>query len=147
MEGIVLLISGFFTDYGLVLGVLAVASILVLGILKFFKVFDKIPDDYRKYVYMGVATVLCAVSSLIYLTATDSFNWTVFGTLTGAVWGANQLMYSAYESYGVRALVKKIGTYIVTLVANDKIKEYLNSLIADEETTEPEVEAEAETKI
>lgn len=114
------MILNFFSTYGWQLTLIALGGIVILGVLKAFKVFDKIPKDYRKYIYAAIATLLSAIGSVVYLVVNKAFGWTSFILLVGVLYALNQTMYAVYETYGVRRLFKWIADTIKKLFTKNK---------------------------
>ena len=118
MEEIIL---QFITNYGWKLALISCGGIFALGILKFFKVFEKIEKNKRKYVYTGVSAGISIVASAIYLGVVGAFAWSGFGVLAGAIYTFNQALYSMYETLGVRAGLRKLGNVIISIVAKQQL--------------------------
>lgn len=95
-------IIDFFQQYGWQLTLIALSGIVVLGLLKSFKVFEKIDSKYRKYVYISISVVLSILGCTAYLLITHTFTWTGFGVISTAVFSLNQVVYSVYENSGIR---------------------------------------------
>lgn len=117
------MILQFISEYGWKLALIACSGILVLGILKFFNVFNKIEKAKRKYFYAGISSVLSIAASGIYLVFVGQFDMGSFGLLAIAIYGLNQTIYSVYETYGFRYLIKKLGNVVISIVAKRQIEE------------------------
>lgn len=117
------MILQFISEYGWKLALIACSGILVLGILKFFNVFNKIDKAKRKYFYAGISSVLSIAASGIYLVFVGQFDMGSFGLLAIAIYGLNQTIYSVYETYGFRYLIKKLGNVVISIVAKRQIEE------------------------
>lgn len=110
----------FITVHGWKLTLLACSGILLLGILKTFKVFDKIDESKRKYIYGAISTLFSVIATCIYLVITKSFTWSGFGLISLATYFLNQSVYSVYETYGLRALVRRIISLVISLFTKKK---------------------------
>lgn len=137
------MIIQFFTQYGWKLALIACSGIFILGVLKFFHVFDKIEKSKRKYVYAAVSTGLSLIASLIYLLCTNSLEWATFGVYAASLYAFNQLIYSMYETFGVRALIRKFGKVLLKVIKkmieeNERLEaaKTANDLLEPEEVKE-----------
>lgn len=98
----------FFNQYGLDLTLIAIAGIILLGILKYNKVFDKLDENYRHYIYLGVSVTFSVVSSTIYLACMKTLNASYVFILAGALYVLNQTFYSIFKTLSLNELLKKI---------------------------------------
>ena len=108
----------FFKTYGWQLCLIACSGIFILGFLKAFGLFDKVPQEKKKYLFGGISTGISIIGSAIYLTCTHGFEWVSFGTIAGTILIMNNAIYTAYENYGFKAVVKKIGQCLLVHVYN-----------------------------
>ena len=115
------MILQFITNYGWKLALIQCCGIFVLGVLKFFRVFDKIEKDKRKYVYTATSAGISIIASAIYLGVVGAFAWSGFGVLAGAIYTFNQAIYAMYETFGVRAGLRKLGNVIISIVAKQQL--------------------------
>ena len=125
------MILQFITTYGWKLALIACSGIFVLGVLKFFNVFDKISKDKRKYLYAGISSLLSIIATSIYLLITGTFTWAGFGLIASAIYGINQAIYAAYENTGFRALLRKLGNLFIHFVAGKEIEQAKHDIIDD----------------
>lgn len=125
------MIIQFITTYGWKLALIACSGIVVLGILKFFKIFDKIEKSKRKHIYGSISSAISIISSGIYLTIVGGFTWAGFGVIAGAIYAINQALYATYENSGLRNLVKKIGKLFIRFIAKDEIESAKADIIDD----------------
>ena len=125
------MIINFVSTYGWKLALIACSGIFVLGILKFFNVFNRIPKDKRKYVYAGTSSALSILASAIYLLATGCFAWASFGVISGAIYGINQAIYALYENSGFRAVLRKLGTLFINFVAGKQLAKAKQDILDD----------------
>lgn len=109
--------------YGNTLLLLALSGIFVLGVLKFFKVFDKIEKSKRKYIYAGISAGLSIIASVCYLAYNGTLTMTMILALCPAIYMLNQSAYAVYENFGIRKGLAKVGVMILTIVAQGKMQE------------------------
>ena len=107
----------FFNEYGLGRTLIAVASVIILGIMKYTNMFSKLPEEGRHGVYLGISMGLSVIGSIIYLVCKNKFEVDYF---IAAVTGMFLINQTAYNVFKVTKL-KDLGTYIL-----NKIKEILN---------------------
>lgn len=117
------MIIEFFETYGWKLTLIALSGIVLLGVLKQFHIFDKVPKDYRKYIYAGISSALSILAAGLYLHFTSGFVWSTFGVTAVAIYGLNQFAYSLYENTGLRAGLQKIGCAVISLFKRVKTKD------------------------
>lgn len=98
----------FFENYGIVMTLLATSGIIFVGFLKATKLFSKIPDKLKKYVYFGVACVASIVACTIYMVVKKMFEWTDWGVMCACVIGYTMALYAIYENTGIRELLRKL---------------------------------------
>ena len=103
----------FISQYGLSVFVIASCSILLIGILKLCKVFNKISNKHiKKLLYYTLNVVLSFGGVAIYYAAFKiGFNSYLMFCLTQI--SATTTLYAIYENFGVRKLVQ-IGLAWVT---------------------------------
>lgn len=123
----------FFKQYGWQLTLIALSGIIILGILKFFNVFKKVPEDKRKYVYAGISSGFSIIAGVVYLAVTHALNWAAFGVAAVAIYTLNQTLYSVYETYGLRTLLQKFGNFFIKLVAGKQLKAAKSNITAAED--------------
>lgn len=132
------MIIEFFEAYGWKLTLIALSGIIILGILKMLHVFDKIPKNYRKYIYAGISSALSIVAAAIYLRLTNGFLWGTFGVCAAAIYALNQVAYALYENTGLRAAFRKIGNMVIALFKRDKTKKNNNgNITVDNQEQDP----------
>lgn len=125
------MILQFISTYGWKLALIACSGIFVLGILKFFKVFDKIEKSKRKYLYAGISAGISIIASGIYLAVIGSFNWAGFGVIAGAIYSINQAIYALYENLGIRKVLRKLGNLFIHFIANNEIEQAKADIVDD----------------
>lgn len=125
------MILQFVLTYGWQLALIACSGIFVLGIFKFFKVFDFVAKDKRKHFYAGASATISIIASGIYLFITGGFHIASFGVVAGAIYVLNQSLYATYENIGLRNLVKKIGNWFIHFIAKNELEKAKNDIIDD----------------
>lgn len=125
------MILQFIATYGWKLALIACSGIFVLGILKFFKIFDNIEKTKCKYIYTGISAGISIIASAIYLMAVGSFNFTGFGVIAGAIYGINQAIYALYENLGIRAVLRKLGNLFIHFIAKKELEQAKQDIIDD----------------
>lgn len=125
------MILQFIATYGWKLALIACSGIFVLGVLKFFNIFEKIEKSKRKYLYAGVSAGISILASGIYLAVIGSFAWSGFGVIAGAIYGINQAIYALYENTGFRSALRKLGTLFITFVAKKQLDQAKSDIIDD----------------
>lgn len=125
------MILQFIATYGWKLALIACSGIFVLGIFKFFKVFNKIEKTKRKYLYAGVSAGISILASAIYLVIIGEFNWAGFGVISGAIYGINQAIYTLYENTGFRSALRKLGNLFIHFIARKELEQAKQDIIND----------------
>lgn len=123
----------FFQQNGLWLTLIALAGIILLGILKYCNVFKKMEENYRHICYLAITVTLSLAGSIIYLACTKQISAEYIFTLAGAIFALNQAFYAIYSTTSLQDLIKKLGEWIKSLFEKreeveevvDQIKEEL----------------------
>ena len=100
--------TNFMTTYGWQLALIALAGIVILGILKYANVFSKIEKENRKPIYLAISVGFSIIASAIYLAVIKKFEFGYFAAVAVAILALNQTMYSIYENTNLRDLLHKI---------------------------------------
>lgn len=125
------MILQFIVTYGWQLALIACSGIFVLGVLKFFNVFEKIEKPKRKYLYAGVSAGISILASGIYLAIVGEFAWSGFGVIAVAIYGINQAIYSSYENIGLRSALRKLGKLFIHFIAKKEIEQAKQDIVDD----------------
>ena len=143
----------FLQTYGWQLALIALAGVIILGILKYCKVFDKFEEKLRHFFYLLVSVGISIVGSIIYLACVHQLDVVLVFTLAGAIFALNQAFYTIYDTTSLRSLLKKIWTWIKSLITSGKAQEIVDEIKKDvtkeeatEESTEDTTESGEETK-
>lgn len=97
----------FFQQNGLWLTLIAIAGILILGILKYLNVFKKLEEKYRHMCYLVISVGLSIIGSCIYLACIGQFTAGYLFTLACAIFALNQTFYNIYDTAALKDLVLK----------------------------------------
>lgn len=111
-------ITVFFEQYGWEIALIALAGVILLGILKYANVFSKIEKEKRKPIYFAISVGFSVLTTIIYLGFKGQFELNYIVTISMAIYTLNQAMYAVYETTTLRDLVSKI-----LLIASKKIQE------------------------
>lgn len=114
---------------------LGIAIIFVVGVLKYFKLFDKITNkDLRKFIFLIVDVALSFGASAIYL-AISHIGFVGYLAVVGEVFTVCLVEYAIYENVGLRKALQLAGNYIVKKVAGNLYSSEIEKLKKSEEET------------
>lgn len=102
------MIISFFKNYGWQLTVLATTGIILLGVLKSFGTFKKVPIKGKKYLYYGISCILSILACTGYILIKHSFEWKTYLILIAGIIGYTSALYTLYENTGIRDVLKKL---------------------------------------
>lgn len=109
----------YITKYGLPVFVIASCIILIIGILKLCKVFNKISNkNVKKFVYYILNVVLAFVGAVIYFAA-FKISFTGYVAFSFTQVGATTTLYAIYENFGVRKLVQMFLDWLGSKLKSD----------------------------
>lgn len=107
----------FFSDHGLWIGLIALAGIVLLGVLKYCKVFKGIENaTYRKLTYLLCSVGFSLIGCVIYMLCTSSFDWVGVFPLAAAIWTLNQTFYNIFKTTQLNDLAVKVMNWIIELI-------------------------------
>ena len=112
MENIIV----FFSTYGLVLTIIAVIGIIILGFLKYCHVFEKLDEQTRHVLYLGISIGISLIASAIYVIVVNGFEWNYFVALALAIYALNQTFYNFFKVTKLNDLFVKILDFIKSLI-------------------------------
>lgn len=98
----------FFANYGWQLTLIAVAGVVVLGVLKYANVFARLEKEERKPVYLCISIGLSVIGSAIYLAVIKQFDYKLLIAVSIAIYAINQTFYSIYENTKLRDLLNSV---------------------------------------
>ena len=98
-------------EYGIEVVVLAMVSILLVGILKvlFKGQLEKIEKTNRKPIYEIASILIVSLLSVIWILISEGAGLEIYATKILASYGAMKVMYPLYENFKIRDLVQLIG--------------------------------------
>lgn len=124
-------IIAYISQYGLPVFVLASCIIVLIGILKLCKVFDKIDSkNIKKLIYYILNIVLAFGASAIYF-AIFKMSFADYLMFSCTQVGATTTLYAIYENFGIRKLVRMLFDWIIKQTKknpNYKVIKLLNSM-------------------
>ena len=130
MDNIVATLENLFCNYGVAIMCIALAGIIVLGILKYCNVFKKLEEKYRHYAYLGISIALSVVGSVIYLACVHELTFSTVCSLTTVIFGLNQAAYAIYANTPIKELVVKILDEIKKLIhKSDKVDDTTKEMV------------------
>lgn len=120
-------IQQIISTYGFKAVIFASVIILIVGVLKYFKLFDKIPKDWRKFVFYVIDMALSFGIVAVYFAITKT-PFTEYVYMSLGVDAAVIILYTIYENCGGRKLIQVLGNFIVSKVANEQIKNKIQEI-------------------
>lgn len=118
-------IETLFTTYGAEVSILALATIIFVGIIKvvFKKQFDRLEKDNCKPIYeslcivlaFGFAALWLAVRTPLFGIAGDDISWGAVAVEGSMVYACVKVIYPLYENFKLRDFVQLIGGTILSL--------------------------------
>lgn len=114
--------ANFITIYGLPILFISIAVIFIIGILKYFKVFDKIKSgNVKKFIYYTLDICLSFGIVAIYF-AVDKISFTTYLNYSFKTVTAVTAIYAIYENFGLRKLLRWLGTCFINFVAKKQLE-------------------------
>lgn len=104
-----------FVQYGWVMALIALAGVVVLGVLKYANAFKKLEEKVRHVVYLAISIGISAVGSVIYLACMNALDAAVIFGYIGAVEILNQAAYALFKATTLNDLMKKLLDVIAKL--------------------------------
>lgn len=130
MDGIVATLESLFCNYGVAIMCIALAGIVILGILKYCNVFKKLEEKYRHYAYLGISIALSVIGSVIYLACVHQLTFSIVCSLAVLIFGLNQAAYAIYANTPIKELFIKVLDAIKKLIhKSDKIDDNAKELV------------------
>lgn len=130
MDNIVATLESLFCNYGVAIMCIALAGIIILGILKYCNVFKKLDEKYRHYAYLGISIALSIIGSVIYLACVHQLTFSIVCSLAVLIFGLNQAAYAIYANTPIKELFIKVLDAIKKLIhKSDKIDDNAKELV------------------
>lgn len=104
----------FFGKYGLAVTLIAIAGIIILGVMKYCNLFKKIEESKRHYIYLAISVGLSIIGTMVYLAIVHQFEVQYVFAIAAAIWVLNQTFYNIFKVTPARELVKKLLDWIVS---------------------------------
>ena len=130
MDNIVATLESLFCNYGVTIMCIALAGIVILGILKYCDVFKKLEEKYRHYAYLGISIALSVIGAVIYLACAHQLTFSIVCSLATLIFGLNQAAYAIYANTPIKELFVKVLDAIKKLIhKSDKIDDNTKELV------------------
>jgi hypothetical protein len=106
----------FFANYGLIITLIAIAGIIILGVLKYCNLFKKIAESKRHYIYLTISIGFSIIATVIYLAIVDKLDVAYVLTITAAIYALNQAFYNLFKVTPINDLFTKILDFVLSLI-------------------------------
>lgn len=129
----------FLRLYGWQLALIALAGIIILGVLKYCKVFSKFEEKIRHVFYLLISVGISIIGSIIYLACVGSLTVEFAFAVAAAILALNQTFYTIYSNLSLKELFLKLIDWIKGLISGGKGQEIVEEVTdgkTEEETTE-----------
>lgn len=129
----------FLQNYGWQLALIALAGIIILGVLKYCNVFSKFDEKIRHVFYLLISVGISIIGSIIYLACVGNLTVEYAFAVAAAILALNQTFYAVYSTTTLKDLVAKLIDWIKGLITSGKGQEIVEEITdgkTEEETTE-----------
>lgn len=129
----------FLRLYGWQLALIALAGIIILGVLKYCNVFSKFEEKIRHVFYLLISVGISIIGSIIYLACVGSLTVEFAFAVAAAILALNQTFYTIYSNLSLKELFLKLIDWIKGLISGSKGQEIVEEITdgkTEEETTE-----------
>lgn len=130
----------FLQSYGWQLALIALAGIIILGVLKYCNVFSKLDEKIRHILYLVISVGLSVVGSIIYLACIHQLTVGGAFAIAGAILALNQAFYSIYANTPLKELGKKLINWIKSLITSGKAQDVIEDVKEGELNSPDKVE-------
>ena len=130
----------FLQSYGWQLALIALAGIIILGVLKYCNVFNKLDEKIRHILYLVISVGLSVVGSIIYLACIHQLTVGGAFAIAGAILALNQVFYSIYANTPLKELGKKLINWIKSLIISGKAQNVIEDVKEGELNSPDKVE-------
>lgn len=110
----------FFSTYGWQLALIALAGIIILGILKYCNVFKKFDEKIRHVLYMVISVGISIIGAIIYLACVHQLTVEYVFVIAGAILALNQTFYAIYDTTTLKNLFTKLLDWVKNLITSGK---------------------------
>lgn len=135
----------FLQTYGWQLALIALAGIIILGVLKYCNVFKKLDKKIRHVLYLVISVGLSVVGSIIYLACIHQLTVGGAFAVAGAIFALNQAFYTIYDTTTLKELGKKLVEWIKGLITSGKAQDVMDDVKNGELDSDKKVEELPET--
>lgn len=135
----------FLQNYGWQLALIALAGIIILGILKYCNVFKKLDEKVRHVLYLVISVGLSVVGSIIYLACIHQLTVGGAFAVAGAIFALNQAFYTIYDTTTLKELGKKLVEWIKGLITSGKAQDVVDDVKNGELDSDKKAEELPET--
>ena len=132
----------FLQNYGWQLALIALAGIIILGVLKYCNVFKKFDEKIRHILYLVVSVGISIIGAVIYLACMHQLTVEFAFVVAGAILALNQTFYTIYSNLSLKELFTKLLDWIKSLITSGKGKEIVDEI--KESTAEDKTEESTE---
>lgn len=127
-------INNILATNGWAVAIATALTILAVGALKTFHVFDKIAQKARKPLYQALNLAFAAIFAVA-MNAILNRPWNQqFAGFAITVAASVNMVYPLYENLGLRDIVKKLGAIIINAAAGERIKAIVNTTLLQDES-------------
>ena len=106
----------FFATYGVAITIIAIAGIVILGVLKYCNLFKKIAENKRHYIYLAISIGFSVLATLVYLLIVKQFEVGYFLTIAAAIYALNQTFYNIFKVTSINKLATKILDFALSFI-------------------------------
>lgn len=136
----------FLQSYGWQLALIALAGIIILGVLKYCNVFSKFDEKIRHVFYLLISVGISIIGSIIYLACVGSLTVEFAFAVSAAILALNQTFYTIYSNLGLKELFLKLIDWIKGLISGNKGQEILEEITDGKEEEAPAEDTQETTK-
>lgn len=110
----------FLGNYGWQLALIALAGIIILGVLKYCNVFSKLEEKARHALYLVISVGISVIGSVIYLACMHQLEASYVFAVAAAILALNQTFYAIYSTTSLKELLSKIVSKIIKAFTKKK---------------------------
>ena len=134
----------FLQTYGWQLALIALAGVIILGVLKYCNVFSNLDEKYRHIIYLVISVGVSLIGSVIYLACIHQLTVGGAFAIGGAILALNQVFYSIYANTPLKELWNKLVNWIKSLITSGKAKEVIESVKDGEADSKEKIDSTSE---
>lgn len=131
----------FFQNYGWQLALIALAGVIILGVLKYCNVFSKLDEKYRHIIYLAISVGVSLIGSIVYLACIHQLTIGGAIAIAGAILALNQVFYSIYANTPLKELWNKFIGWIKELITSGKAQGVIEDIKNGEADSEDKAES------